>query len=235
MLTGCNGTMTSARVLLVEDDERLAELIGEALVRAGYAVESTGRLQDARRMLRRQAPELLLLDLGLPDGDGLETLAQLRAQGESLPVMVMTARDGLDDRVRGLDAGADDYLVKPFAVDELLARCRALLRRPQALGSARLSCSGVSVDSRTRDAAINGQPLALTRRETDLLAALLRHPGTTQARMVLEDAVYSCDDEVGPNALEALVSRLRRKLDGGGARVAIVTVRGLGYQLRALH
>ena len=173
---------------------------------------------------------LAILDLGLPDGDGLSLLPTLRDQGR-MPVIILTARDQLADRVAGLDSGADDYVVKPVDMPELVARCRAVLRRPGDRSAATLRLGPLELDSVTRSASMHGKPVSLGRREITVLECLMRSSGRVVTRQALENAVYGFDDEVGPNALEASVSRLRRALDAAGCPTPIVTVRGLGWML----
>ena len=173
----------------------------------------------------------MVLDLGLPDGDGLDILKRMRARGMAVPVLVLTARDGIDDRVGGLDAGADDYLLKPFALEELLARLRALLRRPgHALGVV-LACGDVSLDTATRQVSVAGQPVQISRRETELLEHLLRRAGRVVPKRALEESLYGFDDDVSTNTVEAAVSRLRKRLVQTGATAEIHTLRGIGYML----
>jgi len=220
------------RVLLVEDNERLSSLMRDGLARGGFAVDAFASLNDAEAAIGAVDYDLILLDLGLPDGDGMEWLKRLRRRGHATPVLVVTARGGVTDRVTGLDTGADDYLVKPFEMDELLARCRAILRRPGACLSTVLATGNVTLDTSSRQVAVADAPIDAPRQETDLLEILLRRSGQVVPRAVLEERLYGFDDEVTPNALEAHVSRLRRRLSDAGADVSIHTVRGVGYLLR---
>ena len=220
------------RVLLVEDNERLSSLMRGGLARGGFTVDAFDCLSDAEAAIGAVDYDLILLDLGLPDGDGMEWLKRFRRRSHAVPVLVVTARGGVTDRVAGLDTGADDYLVKPFEMDELLARCRALLRRPGACLSTILTAGNVALDTSSRQVAVAGQPLDAPRRETDLLEILLRRSGQVVPRAVLEERLYGFDDEVTPNALEAHVSRLRRRLTEAAADVSVHTVRGVGYLLR---
>lgn len=220
------------RLLLVEDSDRLAPLIVGALQRAGYVVDCVSTLAEADAAVAGVAYDLLLLDLGLPGGDGLDWLRERREKALRCPVLVVTARSRLEDRVAGLDTGADDYIVKPFETDELLARCRAVLRRPGTLLGDRLSAGNLSLDTAAREISIAGRWLEAGKREIALLEALIRRIGHVVRRSVLEDTLYSFGEEITPNAIEAQVSRLRRRLAGAGATVAIHTVRGIGYMLR---
>ncbi len=219
------------RLLVVEDEPELLELMGRALERGGFAVDTAACLADGEHMLTLARYDTLVLDLNLPDGDGLSLLRRLRARGSALPVLVLTARDALEDRVTGLDAGADDYLVKPFHVSELIARIRALLRRPDAVLGVVLQLGNVELDTATRQARVAGQDLGLSVREVALLEQLMRRQGSVVPRERLEEGLYSFDSQLGSNAMEVLVHRLRRKLADGGAAVCIHTVRGVGYLL----
>jgi two-component system OmpR family response regulator len=218
------------RVLLVEDHVSLAEAVGDALRRAGFTVDHAATADAAREMAALAEYTLAILDLGLPDGDGLGLLPILRDAGR-VPVIVLTARDQLADRLAGLDGGADDYVVKPVEMPELVARCRAVLRRPGDRSATTLRLGPLALDTSARSVSLDGVPVALGRREVTVLEHLMRASGRVAARRALEEAVYGFDDEVGPNALEASVSRLRRALEAAGCPVPIVTVRGLGWML----
>jgi len=219
------------RVLLIEDNERLAELVGDGLRPAGFSVDSFGTAADAAAALGTVSYDAAILDLGLPDGDGLTLLKQMRGGGHGLPVLILTARDGVDDRVRGLNAGADDYLLKPFAMEELIARLRALLRRPgQALGIT-LKCGDLALDTVSREVRVGDAVLAVPRRETDMLEQLLRRAGRVVSKRSLEDGLYAFDDDISSNSVEALISRLRKRLAQSGVPVAVHTLRGIGYML----
>ncbi len=219
------------RLLLVEDNARLCELVRQALAADGFAVDVAQTLRAAEEFLERTAYDLIVLDLGLPDGDGLTLIKALRARAQAVPILVMTARSGLDDRILGLDLGADDYLVKPFATGELAARCRALLRRPGGVLGSMLTAGNLAFDSNARRATIAGTPAEIPPRELSLLELLLRRYGQVIPRANLERGLYAMGEEVSPNALEAAVSRLRRRLAAAGADVTIHTVHGIGYAL----
>lgn len=221
------------RLLLVEDNARLASLIREGLDAQGFAVDWCETVDGADHALKVNAYDLILLDLGLPDGEGLDLVRQVRRAKLMLPILILTARGGLDDRVKGLDAGADDYLVKPFQIPELAARCRALLRRPGASLGTQLIVGNVSLDSAERTVLVSGLTIEATPREVSLLECLLRRAGHVVAKLALESALYSMDAEVTPNALEACMSRLRKRLNAAGADVQIRTVHGVGYALFA--
>ncbi|MGC8474797.1 MAG: response regulator transcription factor [Acetobacteraceae bacterium] len=220
------------RLLLIEDNDRLSGLLGRLLLDAGFAVDTAATVADADAALAVMEYELILLDLGLPDGDGADILARLRRAGGQALVLVATARADLVDRVQTLNAGADDYLVKPFSPDELLARVRALLRRRGAAAVEVLSFANLVFDTRALRLTVGGAPVELPRREQGVLTALLRQPGKVLRREALERAIYSFDDaDVTPNAIEAAVSRLRRRLEAAGAAATITAMRGVGYLL----
>ncbi|WP_119168185.1 response regulator transcription factor [Algihabitans albus] len=218
------------RVLLVEDHPALAEAVCDALARAGFAVDHAATSADARDLATVADYALVLLDLGLPDGDGLTLLPHLRQEGR-VPVIVLTARDHLADRLAGLDGGADDYVIKPVEMPELVARCRAVLRRPGDRSGTIITLGPLSLDTATRNVSVGGHPVTLGRREVSVLEHLMRNAGRVSARAVLEEALYGIDDQVSPNALDAAVSRLRRSLEAAGCPLPIVTVRGIGWML----
>ncbi len=218
------------RILLAEDDRVIADGIGRALRRGGYALDHVDNGVDADAALCSQPYDLLILDLGLPRLNGIEVLKHLRSRKSALPVLILTAQDGIDDRVRGLDAGADDYLTKPFALPELEARVRALTRR----GTGQPRCIEVgqlAYDQADRVLKINGQMVELSAREIGLLEVLLLRAGRLVSKDQLVDHLCGWGDEVSSNAIEVYVHRLRKKLEESDVR--IVTVRGLGYCLEA--
>ncbi len=222
------------RLLLIEDNDRLSGLLGRLLADAGFAVDTATTAADASAALAVMDYDLILLDLGLPDGDGTEILADLRRAGGQALVLVATARADLVDRIHTLNAGADDYLIKPFSPDELLARVRALLRRRGAAAADVLTFANIVFDTQALSLTVAGAPVELARREQNVLTALLRQPGKVLRREALERAIYSFDDaEVTPNAIEAAVSRLRRRLEAAGASATITAMRGVGYLLGA--
>lgn len=221
------------RLLIVEDEPDLAKLMKANLRREGFAVDLATDAEEARAALAAQRYDVALLDLGLPDEDGLTVLAELRSRRDGTPVIAVTARDQVSERVRGLNTGADDYLAKPFAHEELLARIHAILRRPGGVMGTRLELGNLAFDALSREVAVDGATLAVPRRELAVLEALLRRAGRVVVRDALEDAVYAFDEEVESNALEAHVSRLRRRLAEAGARVGVHVVRGVGYLIRA--
>ena len=221
------------RVLLVEDEPEMAAALVAALKNYDMVVDHISTLADAEEAVSLNAYAAILLDRQLPDGDGLTLIPKLRTGGVGVPVIVLTARGELADRVAGLNTGADDYLGKPFAVEELLARLRAVLRRPADLPSEIIRLGRLSFDAGHREASVGGRPLDLPRRELLVLETLLRRMGRTVVRTSLEDAVYSIDDEIQSNALDTHISRLRRKLSEARAGVEIHAIRGVGYLLKS--
>lgn len=217
------------KLLLIEDVAPLADLTCEILAAEGFTVDVATDVAMARSILAVVQPDVIVLDLGLPDGDGLDLLNRLRIEGSRIPILVVTARAGLNDRIAGLDLGADDYMVKPAAPAEIAARCRALLRRPGALLGRRIRLGDLTFDTTSRSAVVGDELVHLARREVDVLEVLLRRHGQTVTRRAIEDTVYSLDASPGPNALEASISRLRRLLSDAGAGVDIHTIRGVGY------
>lgn len=214
------------RILLVEDDRMIGAAVAEALKDAAYAVDWVQDGELAVEAIRSETYEIALLDLGLPLVDGLDVLKQIRA-GSRVPVIIITARDALDDRIQGLDLGADDYLVKPFEVGELLARMRAVMRREGSGASPILSNGKLRLDPATREASYLGEKMVLSAREFALLQALLAHPGTILSRSELERHIYGWSEEVESNAVEFLIHSVRKKL---GA-MAIRNVRGVGWMV----
>jgi DNA-binding response OmpR family regulator len=221
------------RILVVEDEPVLAGNVAAALQLAGFTVDRAGSLHDANALLASFAYEAMVLDRKLPDGDGLMIVREMRQKGTSLAVLALTARDTIEDRVVGLDAGADDYLVKPFAMEELLARVRALLRRPGGVLGDRLASGNVALDTRTRGVEVAGQPLGLPRAELVVLETLLRRVGRVVERSVLLDQLYGVDENPPLNAVPVHVHHLRRRLEQAGATLEIVTFRGIGYMAAA--
>ena len=215
------------RVLLIEDDRMIGTAIELALKDAAYAVDWVTDGETAVHAVENEIYELALLDLGLPKADGREVLRRLRTLGRRLPVIIVTARDGVDDRIDGLDLGADDYLVKPFEIRELLARMRAVLRREGSGSQPLLSNGKLNLDPATREALFLGESALLTAREFALLQALLARPGTVLSRSELERQIYGWNEEVESNAIEYLIHTVRKKL---GA-TAIRNVRGVGWMV----
>jgi two-component system OmpR family response regulator len=217
------------RILVAEDDAILADGVLRSLRQAGYAVDWVKNGLEADAALDADEFDLLILDIGLPKKSGLDVLKRLRARDSRLPVLILTALDGVNDRVRGLDAGADDYLAKPFELAELEARVRALTRRGMAGGPTLLRHGALSYDQVGRTARVNGEALELSAREVSLLEIFLQRAGRLVSKDQLVSHLCEWGEEVSPNAIEVYVHRLRKKLEAGGVR--IVTVRGLGYSL----
>lgn len=219
------------RILIVEDEDRLRELVCRSLERVGFVADPVGTVDEARAAIATASYDAIILDLGLPDEDGLALLRDLRGRRNMTPTMILTARDGVDDRVEGLNAGADDYLLKPFAMPELIARIKALLRRPSGALGVVLELGNIRFDTINRAITVDTRPLALTPRELALLENLIRRAGQVVPKDHLEERIYGFDDEISSNSLEVLLHRLRKKLDGSGFSGRIHTVRGVGYML----
>lgn len=217
------------RVLVIEDNADLVSLLTKGLARGGFAADSVGTAADARHVLGTMKYAAIVLDLGLPDEDGLVLLRELRRKHDATPVLVLTARDGVNDRVTGLRDGADDYLAKPFAMEELVARLQALLRRPGNLLGRMLTFGNVALDTEGRQAFVGGTPRAFPARETAVLEILLRRGGNVAPKRLFEDHLFGLSGDVGSNAIEVYVHRLRKMLADAGANVKIHTVRGVGY------
>lgn len=221
------------RILLIEDYERLASFIRKGLKASEFDIDAVGDAAAALEALRDTPYDAAILDLGLPDMDGIDLLGRIRGQDKTLPILILTSRVQVADRVAGLNAGADDYLTKPFAMEELVARLHALLRRPStALGQV-LTCGDVSLDVAERTVQVNGTALNLSRREASVLEHLLRRAGRVVPKTLLEQSLYGAGEELSSNSVEVLVHRVRKKLSDGGARAAIHTVRGVGYMILA--
>jgi two-component system, OmpR family, response regulator QseB len=219
------------RVLLVEDHRTMRELIADHFRERGFAVDAVGRGDDALAAAAIAPFDAVILDLGLPDIDGMKVLTLLRCSRPELPAILLTARDGVDDRLRGLNAGADDYIVKPFNLLELEARLRAVMRRSGNRQCPTYCFGEIVFDTVTREAVASGRRIDLTRREAALLEELLRAPGQVITKDLLEDRLYALEDSGSTNALEAAVSRLRRKLAAAGVALQIETKWGIGYRL----
>jgi len=215
------------RVLVVEDDAMIGRAVVSGLHDAGYAADWVRDGAEAELALANGVYDLALLDLGLPRRDGMEVLKAVRGGGKDLPVVIITARDSLEDRIKGLDSGADDYLVKPFDLDELLARVRAVLRRRSGRGTPELAYGALTLDPARRRVTFRGAEVELSAREFSVLEMLLKEPGTVVSREKLEDAVYGWGEEVGSNSIEVHLHHLRRKLEPGLIR----NVRGVGYRV----
>jgi len=220
------------RVVLVEDHARLAALVGKALSGAGIEVDCFERIEPAWHALSEAAYSALIVDRGLPDGDGLDLVRRVRAAGQRLPCLMLTARDALHDRVSGLEAGADDYLAKPFAMEELVARVRALMRRPAELQTLTPSHGDLQLRPDAGCMACGAESITLPPAELQIMLCLVRAAGQTVRRTALERAAWGLDEAVTPNALDVALHRLRKKLPAIGTALQIVNVRGHGYALR---
>jgi two-component system OmpR family response regulator len=220
------------RLLLVEDEPDMAALLRGVLEKHDFVTDSAPSIEIAIEAIETIAHDLVLLDRQLGDGDGATLIAYLRKRRPNVPVVILSARGTAEDRVEGLNLGADDYIAKPFVINELVARLRAVLRRPTQLAAKRLEVGNLSFDLNQAEVFIDGVRLDLPRKEYLVLESLMRRTGRTVRRSVLEEEVYGSDDEIQSNALEAHISRLRRKLSEAGALVSIQPVRGVGYFLK---
>jgi DNA-binding response OmpR family regulator len=221
------------RVLVVEDEQAIAEFIRRGLEAEGYTVTVAADGERGSVLAQTGDYDLVLLDVLLPKRSGLEVLREIRARAPELPVIVLTARDAIEQKVEGLDLGADDYVTKPFALEELLARVRALLRRPDQRSGSVLECAGIKLDLQTRKVEHAGQEVRLTSREFELLTYFMRHPNQVLSRPQILNAVWGYDFDPGTNVLEVYIGYLRRKLAAAGNEAPIETVRSAGYRLVA--
>jgi two-component system response regulator PhoP len=221
------------RLLLVEDDPNLSRSLAAQLEQAGYAVEKSTDGREGLYYAREYPVDLAIVDLGLPSMSGVELIKQLRADGKEYPILVLTARDRWQDKVEALKLGADDYVVKPFNVEELLARVDALLRRAGGWAQSELVCGPILLDTRTQEVKVNGAKLELTSFEYKLLEYLMLHAGEVMSKTQITEALYSEDFERDSNVIEVFIGRLRRKLDPDNAYKPIETLRGRGYRLAA--
>ena len=219
------------RLLVIEDEERLSDILKSKLGEIGFTVDIAGSAEDASIALELINYDAAVLDLGLPDGDGLAVLNAARTAGKALPILILTARDAVEDRVAGLNAGADDYLTKPFAMAELVARIKALLRRPGAVLGMTLEAGNVRLDTIGRELSIGGKPVRLSRRELAILEQMMRRFGRIVPKAVLEEKLYGIDEEPDSNPIPVHVHHLRRQLETASANVEIHTIRGVGYIL----
>ena len=215
------------QLLLVEDDKPLATSLQQALQKVGYAVNHVAKGESALTAIRTERPDIVVLDIGLPDIDGISVLKRLRKDDAELPVLLLTARDSVEDKVAGLDSGADDYLAKPFEMTELFARLRVLERRLASIKTSEISVGEIVLDTLKQSVTLAGKPLELARREYMLLKSLLENAGRVQTRAVLEQRLYSWGEEVSSNALEVHIHHLRKKLGSNFVK----TVRGVGYKV----
>jgi two-component system response regulator QseB len=220
------------RLLLIEDEKEMAEALSAALGKQGIVIDHTMLLGDALELTRQHVYDAILLDRRLPDGEGLSFIPKLRRTGADTPIIVLTARNEPMERIKGLDVGADDYLGKPFLVEELRARLRAVLRRPPSLAEPQIKVGRMVIDTLHLGVTVDSAPLDVPRRELLVLAALAKRKGKTVLRAILEAAVYNYEEEIQSNALDAHISRLRKRLLDGGAGVSVHNIRGVGYLLK---
>jgi DNA-binding response OmpR family regulator len=220
------------RILLIEDEKELADALSTALSKQGIVIDHTMLLGDAIELSRQHSYDAILLDRRLPDGEGLSFIPKLRAAGADTPIIVLTAHNEPKERVEGLDTGADDYLGKPFLIDELMARLRAVLRRRANLVEPQIEIGHMTIDPLHLSVTVGSHPFDLPRRELLVLVALANRRGKTVVRSILEAAVYNYEEEIQSNALDAHISRLRKRLLDAGAGVAIHNIRGVGYLLK---
>jgi DNA-binding response OmpR family regulator len=217
------------QVLLVEDDEMISEGVVSALKRHGFTASAVATAREALDHLKTERPDILVLDLGLPDMDGIELLRKIRKQGHHLPVLILTARDALANKISGLDTGADDYLTKPFETDELLARLRVLERRIGSARSAEITIGPVCMNTVSHILTVDGNEMELSKREFMLLKALMESAGSILTKDALESRLYNIGEEVGSNTVEVYIHHLRKKLPAD----FIKTVRGIGYSIKS--
>jgi DNA-binding response OmpR family regulator len=219
------------RILAIEDEPELGRLLAGNLGHQGMAVDVARTLGDAQSLLATCAYDLILLDLRLPDGTGIDLLRRLRSERVDTPVIIVSATDAVADRITGLREGADDYVIKPFSLDELVARIGAVLRRPGRMLGVNLATGNLAFNTVSREVTIGGAPVTMPRRELAALEALMRADGRVVTRESLEGAVYALEDDRQSNVLESTISRLRRRLESDGATVGIRVVRGVGYRI----
>lgn len=219
------------KLLIVEDNVELNNILQQAFKKEGFAVDYVLTGEDAMTAIKTASYDCIILDLGLPDSDGLEVLHYTRQNKNHVPILILTARDGLDERVKGLDLGADDYCLKPFEFKELMARVRALLRRPGGALGTQLTLGNIEFDTIQREARIDGSLIRLAKRELDVLEELMRRSNRVVSKAALEESLYGFDDEIGSNSVEVHISRLRKKLTTTPATVTVHTIRGVGYIL----
>jgi two-component system copper resistance phosphate regulon response regulator CusR/two-component system response regulator QseB len=219
------------KILIVEDQRKLGQFLKQALTERSYTATWVASCAEARHALCETSYDVIVLDLGLPDGDGLDLLREWRSSGFNEPVMILSARDAVQDRVKGLDVGADDYLPKPFSIEELLARMRSLLRRQSSVKETTLHHDGIKLDLLNRTVHLNGRAIDLTSREFALLEIFMQNPGRIMTRTLISEKIWESHYDVDTNLLDVYMSRLRGKLETALGRPLFKTVRGVGYQL----
>ncbi|KID55879.1 transcriptional regulator [Pseudoalteromonas luteoviolacea] len=219
------------RILITEDNQQLAEFIQQAILQDGHAADIANCASEMNHLLSNWQYDAMVLDLGLPDTDGIDVIRQLRGADNPIPILILTARGGVEDRIKGLDLGADDYLNKPFAIDELKARLRAILRRPVEYAGNVLTRGNVSLDSKSRRVMVNDQNISMGKTEVAILEYMIRHASLTVGKDAIYDAIYALGFEVTDNAIQVAMHRIRKKLEQAGASADIKTIRGIGYIL----
>lgn len=219
------------KVLIIEDQQRLGQFLERGLKEYAYTVRWAGTCKDALDALAEESFDVVILDLGLPDGDGIEMLRRWRANGFNEPVLILSARDSVEDRIKGLNVGADDYLPKPFSFEELLARVRSLVRRQSSVKQVVLEHRGVRVDLLSHTVQLNGRPIELTSREYALLEIFMQNPGRILTRTLISEKIWASNYDVDTNLLDVYMSRLRTKLETAAGKALFKTIRGVGYQL----
>ncbi|MCG7549167.1 response regulator transcription factor [Pseudoalteromonas sp. Of7M-16] len=219
------------RILITEDNLQLAEFIQQALLQDGHAADIANCAKEMTSLLEGWQYDALVLDLGLPDTDGIDVIRHFRAQQNPIPILILTARGGVEDRIKGLDLGADDYLNKPFAIDELKARLRAILRRPVEYSGNILTRGNISLDSKARRVMVDNNNVNMGKTEVAILEYMIRHASLTVSKNAIYDAIYALGFEVTDNAIQVAMHRIRKKLEQAGASADIKTIRGIGYIL----
>ncbi|AOT10717.1 response regulator [Pseudoalteromonas luteoviolacea] len=219
------------RILITEDNQQLAKFIQQAILQDGHAADIANSASEMGHLLSSWQYDAMVLDLGLPDTDGIDVIRQLRGADNPIPILILTARGGVEDRIKGLDLGADDYLNKPFAIDELKARLRAILRRPVEYAGNVLTRGNVSLDSKSRRVMVDEQNISMGKTEVAILEYMIRHASLTVSKDAIYDAIYALGFEVTDNAIQVAMHRIRKKLEQAGASADIKTIRGIGYIL----
>ncbi len=231
--TRADESVCSMRLLLVEDNQDLSNLLARGLANAGFATDCVDTADAAEAALATTRFAIIILDLGLPDGDGLAVLRNLRARDDPTPVLVLTARSAVPDRVRTLQAGADDYVTKPFALEEVIARLQALLRRPGHLLGLSLELANLTLDTEARQVCVDNKVIGLSQREIAVLEMLMRRSGRVVSKKNIESQLYGLYSDIGSNAVEVYMHRLRKQLADAKTHVQIYTIRGVGYLIKA--
>ncbi|KZN38492.1 transcriptional regulator [Pseudoalteromonas luteoviolacea S2607] len=219
------------RILITEDNKQLAQFIQQAILQDGHAADIANCAAQMHSLFDGWQYDALVLDLGLPDTDGIDVIRELRAKNNPIPILILTARGGVEDRIKGLDLGADDYLNKPFAIDELKARLRAILRRPVEYAGNILTRGNIAVDTKSRRVLIDEANISMGKTEVAILEYMIRHASLTVSKEAIYDAIYALGFEVTDNAIQVAMHRIRKKLEQAGASAEIKTIRGIGYIL----